>query len=598
MFKHVVAALLFLGLPASLQAQSSLLFKDARVFDGSTVRENTDVLVERGLIARVGSNLSAPGARIIDARGKTLLPGLIDAHTHTFGAALEEAIVFGVTTTLDMFTDPALARAMRAEQRAGQANDRADLFSAGYLVTTPGGHGTEYGMVIPTITDPDSAQAFVDARIAEGSDYIKLVYDGGALFQIKWTTLSEPTLRALIAATHKRGKLAVVHVSTKAGAQTAVAAGADGLVHLFVDAAADAQLINSMKQRGVFAVPTMTVLKSITGTGGGASLAADSSLSPYLNAAARAALQQGFPVRPGSPHKDFEYARATVRQLKQAGVPILAGTDAPNPGTAHGAALHAELELLVGAGLTPVEALQAATSVTAQAFSLKDRGRIAPGLRADLLLVNGDPTRDIKATRAIAGIWKDGQAIDRTSFARAVAAENARGQSAPQALAAGIISDFEESTLTPRFGTAWMSSTDKFAGGTSSGDIKVTDGGANNTAKSLRISGTITSGFAYPWSGAMWSPGVQPMQPADLSSKPGVSFWSKGDGGTYRVMIFAQSKGMTPVQQEFVAGPEWRAHTMPWSAFGLDGKGIMAIIFTAGGEQGDFQFQVDEVVLK
>jgi hypothetical protein len=96
----------------------------------------------------------------------------------------------------------------------------------------------------------------------------------------------------------------------------------------------------------------------------------------------------------------------------------------------------------------------------------------------------------------------------------------------------------------------------------------------------------------------MWSPGTQMMQPVDLSSKSGITFWSKGDGGTYRVMVFAQAKGMTPVQQEFIAGPEWRAHTIPWSAFGLDGKGVMAVIFTGGSKPGAFQFQVDEVVLK
>ena len=78
-----------------------------------------------------------------------------------------------------------------------------------------------------------------------------------------------------------------------------------------------------------------------------------------------------------------------------------AGTDAPNSGTAHGASLHGELQLLVEAGLTPTEALAAATSAPAAAFHLTDRGRIAPGLRADLVLVEGDPTADILQTRAI-----------------------------------------------------------------------------------------------------------------------------------------------------------------------------------------------------
>lgn len=94
-------------------------------------------------------------------------------------------------------------------------------------------------------------------------------------------------------------------------------------------------------------------------------------------------------------------------------MPILAGTDAPNPGTAHGATLHRELELLVRAGLSPLAALQAATSLPAAAFALRDRGRIAPGLRADLVLVDGDPTHDVLATRAIVAIWKLGQRVNR-----------------------------------------------------------------------------------------------------------------------------------------------------------------------------------------
>ena len=97
-------------------------------------------------------------------------------------------------------------------------------------------------------------------------------------------------------------------------------------------------------------------------------------------------------------------------------MPILAGTDAPNPGTAHGASIHRELELLVRAGLSPLEALRAATSVPARAFALHDRGRIAPGLRADLVLVDGDPTRDILATRNIVAIWKLGRIVDRESY--------------------------------------------------------------------------------------------------------------------------------------------------------------------------------------
>lgn len=105
----------------------------------------------------------------------------------------------------------------------------------------------------------------------------------------------------------------------------------------------------------------------------------------------------------------MQHAYEAVRLLHEAGVPILAGSDAPNPGTFNGSSMHRELELLVRAGLTPLEALAGATSAAADAFDLQDRGRIAPGLRADLVLVEGDPTTDILQSRLVSGIWKEGR---------------------------------------------------------------------------------------------------------------------------------------------------------------------------------------------
>jgi imidazolonepropionase-like amidohydrolase len=110
---------------------------------------------------------------------------------------------------------------------------------------------------------------------------------------------------------------------------------------------------------------------------------------------------------------------ASVARLREGDVPVLAGSDAPNPGTAHGISLHRELELLVRAGLSPLEALRAATSAPARAFRLSDRGRIAVGLRADLVLVDGDLTTDILATRVIRTVWKLGRAVDREAYRRA-----------------------------------------------------------------------------------------------------------------------------------------------------------------------------------
>jgi len=131
----------------------------------------------------------------------------------------------------------------------------------------------------------------------------------------------------------------------------------------------------------------------------------------------RRTLDMKFPPGFGAKLK-LAHAQAAVGALRRAGVPILAGTDAPAPGLAHGLSLHRELELLVLSGLTPLAALASATSEPARAFGFHDRGRIAEGLRADLLLVNGDPTVDIRATRDIVGIWKLGVSHSRHSADR------------------------------------------------------------------------------------------------------------------------------------------------------------------------------------
>jgi hypothetical protein len=118
-------AALLAFLPAPAGHAQTLIFRDARVFTGDRVLENTDVLVRDDRIAEVGIDITAPAdAATIDASGRTLLPGLIDAHTHSFGDALTDALIFGVTTSLDMFTDAAMMRTFRTQQDGGGAPDR------------------------------------------------------------------------------------------------------------------------------------------------------------------------------------------------------------------------------------------------------------------------------------------------------------------------------------------------------------------------------------------------------------------------------------------------------------------------------------------
>ena len=125
------------------------------------------------------------------------------------------------------------------------------------------------------------------------------------------------------------------------------------------------------------------------------------------------------------------------------------------------------------------------------------------------------------------------------------------------------------------------------AGGKSTAEMVVVDGGAEGSAKSLAIRGTISDAFKQAWAGAMFSPGKQIFQPANLGAKKEVRFWAKGDGKTYRVFIFAESKGFAPLTQTFVAGAEWKEYVFPLSSFdGIDGHDIMALIFGGGPAPG------------
>jgi len=581
----------------------TFVVRHARVFDGEKFLPATDVSVENGMIMAIGNNPKvAAGTKEIDATGDTLLPGLIDSHTHTWANALQQALIFGVTTELAMFSDPKFDAQVRKREAAGQNLDAADLRSSGTLVTVAKGHGTEYGIPIPVLASPADAQSFVDARIAEGSDYIKIIYDDGSAYGGSIPTLTKDELAAVITGAHNRKKMAVVHIGSQDGARDAIAAGGDGLAHIFEDEPPAPDLVALFKQQHGFVIATLTVNESVSGKASGESLVTDPRLSPYIDEQAAANLRKAFSPRPKS-KTNFSHALAAVRALHAAGVPILAGTDAPNPGTAHGVSIHRELELLVHAGLTPTEALRSATSVAARTFGLNDRGRIAPGLRADLLLVKGDPALDITATREIVAVWKTGAEADRSSVRAAVEKEkqetaSAKTLPAPRGSESGLISDFEDGTTTTKFGAGWSVSTDAMANGKSTAELKYIAGGAEGSKGALQISGTISDAFAFPWAGALFSPGSAPMVPVNLSSKKAIHFWIRGDGRPYRLMIFTKSGGYNPASQNLTVTAEWKEITIPFSAFDTDGHDINGVLFAAGGSPGAFQFAIDNVRLE
>lgn len=357
-----------------------LVLRDVRVFDGGELSAPVDVAVVDGLIATHSDD-----AQVVDGHGAVLLPGLIDAHVHVETVQQLQAYGrWGVTSVLDMGSpDWAASAALRG--RAGLA----DLRGAGAVACAPRGRAVSK-MGYPSssvVHGPSDARRFVADRIADGVDHIKIVLEERLPFKPK--PLDEATVSAIVAEAHAVGVLVCVHATSTRSFQAAIRAGADVLTHTPLTAALDETDALVMKHEGLAVVPTLVMMKKLV---------------------------ERFPA-PVKP-KRIAYANSsdTVGVLRRAGVKILAGTDANSDPTApntieHGAALHDELQLLVDAGLTPAEALTSATATTAEVFGLSDRGRIRQGYRADLLLVDGDPTVDIAATREIRGVWIGGQEV-------------------------------------------------------------------------------------------------------------------------------------------------------------------------------------------
>ncbi|MEV0661386.1 amidohydrolase family protein [Actinomadura luteofluorescens] len=395
----------------------------AQVFDGEKTLGVTTVLVEDGRIARIGGDVPE-NAETVDGSGATLLPGLIDAHVHTGRESLALALRFGVTTELEM-------QGLHTRDNRGDISEDdtvADVRSAGFGITPPGGHPSELfpegfrpgpppgvkpagqAPLIPFSTTPEEAAAFIPQLIERGSDYIKFMVDDGSVEgHPGLPMLDQATLNAGVAEAKRHGMLTVAHTLTVDATRMAIEAGIDGLAHLFMDRPHTDEIIAMVKDSGVFVVPCVVLNASMMGITGG-DLADDPRVASRLDAAWDKTLRSSYGHYPQG---EIEDVLATVKALGDAGVDLLAGTDAAMPlpflgGIAHGASVHHELQYLVRAGLGPVQALRAATSVTARHFALDDRGRITEGLRADLLLVDGDPTTTISDTLNTRAVWRRG----------------------------------------------------------------------------------------------------------------------------------------------------------------------------------------------
>lgn len=462
----VTAGLLALaGGAAAGGAVAPLVIDDVTVIDAEGgVRPDRSLLIQDGRIAAVWSaddSAEAPaieaGVKHLDGRGRFLIPGLWDAHVHVtflpevdYRVFFELALRHGITALRDTggrLDDLAPARA------AAGTPDTPDLFVAGPLIDgePPVYDGSH--RFLPAIgighRDSDAVTARVDALAAAGVDFLK-----------GYEMLSREQLAALVAAADRHGLKVAAHVPLAMSAGEAALTGIDDMQHLrnlelacarghstlleerqaMLDAAAETSgsalrqrihdrqrpealaqqddatcrfVVAALASTGVHQTPTLTMV-----TFRSLQLYADPvwrrgfDLLPAA-AAARwhrdAAALSEEPV-PADAASQAAWARQMVARLHAAGVPMLAGTDSPLGFLTPGLSLHKELELLVDAGLTPPDALRAATSTPAAFFAVDDEvGTITAGKRANLVLLRENPLADISHTRSIEAVVKDGR---------------------------------------------------------------------------------------------------------------------------------------------------------------------------------------------
>ena len=421
----------------ALDAQPAIAIRNVTVIDVEQGRRlpGRTVVIQNGRIAAVGTAAVPRGARVIDGSGRFLIPGLWDMHVHSPGPSaarlLPLYVQHGVTAIRDMGSDAEqLTRWRNAIARGDMVGPR--ILMAGPILDGPLGFAmpAEHRRWRIEVTSAAGAMRVVDSLGDLGVDFIKV-----------HERLSPEVLAAIATRARERGLHAAGHIPTRAGAEAAVAAGLRSIEHLvnvpvpcpaheraavqprtpferiFGSCASDdlSPLYRRFAEAGVWHTPTLVVQRRLALGPGRVRGDPGTRMIP---AEIVQTLTRVAPIDPPNIPAEsrrrverlFQLRLAQVRDMHRAGVKLLAGTDGPivSPGWA----LHEELKLFVQAGLSAAEALRAATIEPARYFSAADSlGSIAVGKRADLVVLDADPLRDIANVARVRMVFRDGRQV-------------------------------------------------------------------------------------------------------------------------------------------------------------------------------------------
>ena len=427
------AAAIVASSPIPAIGQPSIAITRVSVIDGDAPSPRTDqtVVIDGNRIVRVGASGSVavpPGARIVDGRGKFLLPGFWDMHVHTAISGgrdlLSLYVANGVTGVRDMAGDWDTLKSWRSEIGRGQLVGPRIIASGPYL------EGGDVPIPHLLARNAVEASAGVDSLIALGVDFIKV-----------HSQLNAESYFAIARRARERGVVFAGHVPRVVGSAAASDSGQKSIEHLLgipaectpADSVALAPrytvqgalgrcssedlapLYEKFVRNGTYVTPTFTAQVEVAVWPTRA--VPGDSLAHYLPKAVRDYVAQIFPMPDSIPPNADSVGRAMLEKrlrqvsaMQRAGVHILTGTDAPLRNSPPGFGLHEELGLLVSGGMTPFEALRSATLEPARYFGMLDSlGTIAPGKLADLLLLDANPLQDIRNTRRISAVVANGR---------------------------------------------------------------------------------------------------------------------------------------------------------------------------------------------
>lgn len=570
---------------------ATALFAQVTVIEGAFVVDGTGaaarrarVVVRDGFIDSVGEDGAVPaGAQVIHAEGQTLIPGLFDLHTHLpysavpglggdWGKNLKSYLLHGVTSVMDFGTYPETFAPMRQLLREGiVAGPRVSLAAR---MTTPGGHGSEGGrgdFFTLEVTTPAEARAAFARVVHYRPDAIKVFTDGwryGAAPDM--TSMNEATLAEIVKQAHANQIDVMTHTVTLERAKIAARAGVDVIAHGVGDARVDAEFLALLKEHGTTYVSTMAVYET-------KNWPAPAQLESFLEPAALriiARLSNAATPRSTARQRRWANLNANAAAIAQAGGALGVGTDAGVTGTLHGRSTIRELELMVAAGITPLQAITAATSASARALRVhRERGTIERGKAADLVLINGAPHERVEDLYKVAAVWLGGRKLDLPKLRAAIATEKVTH--IPALGARALIDDVENPERTS-VGTLRVNASDLGTDNSKSMYQRITRQPGDNHALAIQAHMSVKE---HPFA-QVWFPltpgGITPVNAARFA---GVEFEARGEGN-YRLLLQCHALRGAAVGAEFAAGPAWSRVTVPFTKLqGLDAASVTVVAF-------------------